>query len=181
MKFIIIVLSSVLLLLSGCASKPDFRPATNGSVGYSEQKITDDRYRVQFKSYSKTVADAADYALLRSAQLTKQQGYDWFVVTSKETFVESEKIQPASSIGVSQTRQVERHCGLLTCETHSRPSTEVGLRLNAGHTNERKEVHSILEIRLGKGSKPNEDSYSAQDVLDNLNQKLVADVANTIP
>ncbi|WP_158966190.1 hypothetical protein [Paraglaciecola sp. L3A3] len=173
MKLITIIFSIALLLLSGCASKPDFRPATNGSVGYSEQKITDDRYRVQFKSYSKTVADASDYALLRSAQLTQQQGYDWFVVTSKETFVESEKLQPASSVGVSQTRQVERHCGLLTCKTYSRPSTQVGVNINAGMSNERKEVHSILEIRLGKGLKPNEDSYSAQDVIDNLNGKLV--------
>jgi hypothetical protein len=35
-----------------------------------------------------------------------------------------------------------------------------------------KEVHSILEIRMGKGIKPNEDSYGAQDVVDNLSQKI---------
>ena len=173
MKYLMTLLTlTVFVLVSGCASKPDYRSAKNGSVGYSDQKITDDRYRVQFKSYSKSVADASDYALLRSAQLTQKQGYDWFVVTSKETFVESEKQQPSSSVGFTQTRQIERNCGLLTCETRSRPSTEVGVNINTGINNERKEVHSILEIRMGKGVKPNEDSYGAQDVIDNLSEKI---------
>jgi hypothetical protein len=35
-----------------------------------------------------------------------------------------------------------------------------------------KEVHSILETRMGKGVKPNEDSYGTQDVVDNLSQKI---------
>ncbi|GAA0859899.1 CC0125/CC1285 family lipoprotein [Aliiglaciecola litoralis] len=171
MKYIMVFLS-IVLLISGCASAPDYRPAKNGSEGYSEQKVSSDRYRVQFKLYSKSVADAFDYALLRSAELTQQQGYDWFVVTSKETFVESQKVQPASSIGVSQQRQVERHCGLLTCDTRTRPSTEVGVSINSSAGNERKEVHTILEIRMGKGTKTNDDAYGAQDVLDSLSSKL---------
>jgi hypothetical protein len=86
MKYFITLLTlTLLVLVSGCTSRPDYRSAKNGSVGYSEQKITDDRYRVQFKSHSKTVADASDYALLRAAELTQQQGYDWFVVTSRKT------------------------------------------------------------------------------------------------
>ncbi|MFA3792714.1 hypothetical protein AB6T38_16530 [Aliiglaciecola sp. SL4] len=174
MKSIMMFLS-IVLLLSGCASKPDYRAAQNGSVGYSEQKITDDRYRVQFKSYSRSVADASDFALLRSAQLTQQQGYDWFVVTSKETFVESEAYQPSSSLGVSHQRQLERDCGLITCNSYRRPSTEVDMTIAAGSGNERKEVHTILDIRMGKGVKLNEEAYSAQDVIDNLIDKSQRD------
>ncbi|SEL33175.1 hypothetical protein SAMN05216262_10964 [Colwellia chukchiensis] len=162
----------IAFLLTACASKPAYRPAANGSVGYSEQKITEDRFRVQFKSISTSVADAADYALLRSAELTQQQGYDWFVVTSKETFVESKKVEPASAIGLSHQQRIERHCGLLSCETHRRPANEIGVTLTSGSN--RKEVHSILEIRLGKGMKPNESSYSALDVIEHLSQKLNA-------
>ena len=173
MKYLMTMVTLTFLFsVSGCAPKPDYRSATNGSVGYSEQKITEDRYRVQFKSHSKLVADASDYALLRSAELTEQQGYDWFVVTSKETFVESEKQQTRSSIGFSQTRQMEKNCGLLTCETRSRPSTAVGVNINSGINNDRKEVHSILEIRMGKGIKPSENSYGVQDVIDNLSKKI---------
>ncbi len=108
MKYLMTMVTLTFLFsVSGCASKPDYRSATNGSVGYSEQKITEDRYRVQFKSHSKLVADASDYALLRSAELTEQQGYDWFVVTSKETFVESEKQQTRYYIGFPQTSHMQ--------------------------------------------------------------------------
>lgn len=158
------------LLVTACTSKPDYRPANKGSIGYSEQKITNDRFRVQFKSVSNSVADAADYALLRSAELTQEQGFDWFVVTSKETFVESEKVEPASAIGLSHQQRVERRCGLLTCETYHRPMNEVGVSFNSASS--RKEVHSILEIRMGKGVMTNESSYNAADVIENLSKKL---------
>jgi hypothetical protein len=67
---------------------------------------------------------------------------------------------------------MERNCGLLTCETRSRPSTSVGVNINSGINNNRKEVHSILEIRMGKGIKPSENSYGVQDVIDNLSKKI---------
>ncbi|MFT4731684.1 MAG: hypothetical protein ACI89W_000697 [Gammaproteobacteria bacterium] len=170
MKTIMIFLS-ITMLLAGCASKPDYRAATNGSVGHSEQKISDDRYRVQFKIYSNSVADATDYALLRSAQLTQREGLDWFLVTSKETFIESTKMQPASSVGVTQSRETLRQCGLLTCDTYQRPSTRMNASISVGSQNERKEVHTVLDIRMGKGMKPNDDSYNAKDVIDNLGGK----------
>ncbi|MBA6251724.1 CC0125/CC1285 family lipoprotein [Colwellia sp. MB3u-55] len=160
----------VTLLISACASQPDYRPATKGSSGYSEQKITSDRYRVQFKIISNSVADAADYALLRSAELTQKQGFDWFVVTNKETFVESQKVEVASAFGLSHQQRIERRCGLFNCETYQRPHSEIGIAFNSG--NNRKEVHSILEIRMGKGIMPNESTYSAFDVIENLSQKL---------
>jgi hypothetical protein len=130
-----------------------------------------EKWTADIKNPYAMVSDASDYALLRAAELTQQQGYDWFVVTSKETFVESEKQQPSSFIGFTQTRQIERNCGLLTCETRNRPSTEVGVNINNDINNNRKEVYSILEIRMGKGVKLIEDSYGAQDVVDNLSEK----------
>jgi len=171
MKTFMIFLS-ITMLITGCASKPDYRPATNGSPGHSEQKISADRYRVTFKIYSNSVADATDYALLRSAQLTKREGFDWFLVTSKETFIESTKTQPASSVGISQSRETVRNCGLLTCDTYQRPSTRMDASVALGSQNDRKEVHTILDIRMGKGTKPNDDSYSTQDVIDNLGKKV---------
>ncbi|WP_372859047.1 hypothetical protein [Pseudoalteromonas sp.] len=167
MKATLLVLT--LLILAGCAAKPDYRPANNGSTGYSEQKISDDRYRVEFKSVSNSVADAGDFALLRAAELTQAQGYDWFVVTNKETFVDSKSQGPSSSISATRGQQIERRCGLITCETRSRPVNEVGVQISNKDT--RKEVHTLLDIKMGKGIKPNNNSYSAQDVIDNLSSK----------
>ncbi|MFT6953869.1 MAG: hypothetical protein ACJAY1_000969, partial [Glaciecola sp.] len=42
---------------------------------------------------------------------------------------------------------------------------------SVGSQNERKEVHTVLDIRMGKGMKPNDDSYNAKDVIDNLGGK----------
>ncbi|MFT7259076.1 MAG: hypothetical protein ACI9MS_000929 [Glaciecola sp.] len=170
MKTIMIFLS-ITLLLVGCASKPDYRAATKDSAGHSEQKISDDRYRVQFKIHSNSVADATDFALLRSAQLTQREGFDWFLVTSKETFIESTKMQPASSVGVTQSRETVRQCGLLTCDTYQRPSTRMDAAISVGSQSKRKQVQTILDIRMGKGMKLNDDSYNAQDVIDNLENK----------
>jgi hypothetical protein len=162
---------SITMLMAGCASKPSYRAATNGSIGHSEQKVSNDRYRVQFKMYSNSVAEATDFALLRSAQLTQQAGFDWFIVTSKETFVESRKMQPAVSIGGSQSGQMIRQCGLLTCNTYARPSNTMEASIELGTLNDRKEVHTVLDIRMGKGIKPNDNSYGAQDVITNLEYK----------
>lgn len=167
MKTTLLIMS--ILILVGCASKPDYRPANKGSTGYSEQKISDDRYRVEFKSVSNSVADAGDYALLRAAELTQAQGYDWFVVTNKETFVESKSHAPTSSVSATRGQQVERSCGLLTCETRTRLVNEMGVQIS--NHDSRKEVHTLLDIKMGKGIKPNDNSYSAQDVIDNLSAK----------
>ena len=175
MKTSILIIS--ILLMAGCASKPDYRAANNGSQGYSEQKISDDQYRVEFKSVSNNVADAGDYALLRAAELTQAQGYDWFVVTNKETFVvtnketfvESKSQAPTSSISASQSQQYERSCGLLTCETRARPTSSVGVQVS--NNDKRKEVHTLIDIKMGKGIKPSDNSFSAQDLIENLSKK----------
>tara|TARA_R110000737_G_scaffold8048_6_gene23543 strand:- start:25695 stop:26216 length:522 start_codon:yes stop_codon:yes gene_type:complete len=165
---ILITLILMTLLVTACGSTSEYRAANKGSVGYSEQKITNDRFRVQFKSVSNSVADAADYALLRSAQLTQEQGFDWFVITSKETFVESEKITPASAIGLSHQQRIERHCGLLTCEI-DRQTDESGFSFSP--TKSRKEIHSILKVHMGKGVMTNESGYNAAEVIENLSKK----------
>ncbi|MFT5314170.1 MAG: hypothetical protein ACI8Z9_002669, partial [Paraglaciecola sp.] len=126
----LIILLSLTSLIAGCASQPEYRPAKNGGYGYSEQKVTDDRYRIQYKSRKSDVAQSTNFALLRAAQLTQQQGCNWFVITSRETFVESEKVKPGASIGATHQREIVRDCGLLGCQTRSRPSSEMSMGIN---------------------------------------------------
>ncbi|MFQ3234851.1 MAG: hypothetical protein ACI9C4_000402 [Paraglaciecola sp.] len=163
------LLLSLTVLLAGCASQPEYRPAKNGGQGYSEQKVTDDRYRIQYKSRKSDVAETTNYALLRAAELTSQQGYDWFVITNRETFVESEKVDSSSSIGATHRRELVRDCGLLTCQTRSHPSSQMNIGITLANET-KNQVHAILEIRLGKGTRPETESYNAQQVLRNLKQ-----------
>ena len=76
------------LVLAGCATTNapyhPARPGVHGSEGYSETRLTPDRYRVTFAGDAFTSRDTVEgYLLFRSAELTLQQGYDWFRVAER--------------------------------------------------------------------------------------------------
>ena len=75
-------------------------------------------------------------------------------------------LQPDASISFMRSQASTRECGLLTCTQRHQPIDEMGLEL--ANNRERTEVQSILEVRMGKGMQPNEDSYTVVDVLQNL-------------
>ena len=76
------------LALAGCATDyAPYHPArVHGSEGYSEVRLAPDRYRVTFSGDAFTSRDTVEgYLLFRSAELTVQQGYEWFRVVDRET------------------------------------------------------------------------------------------------
>jgi hypothetical protein len=70
------------LVLAGCASTP-YQRIGKAEGGYSSTRHTKDMYTVTFRGneYSKD-EQIYDYALLRSAELTKELGFAYFVVLS---------------------------------------------------------------------------------------------------
>ncbi|WAJ70486.1 CC0125/CC1285 family lipoprotein [Catenovulum adriaticum] len=162
-----LMVTLTLIGLIGCASGPKYKPAENSGYGYTDSKITSDRYRVGFKTRGDDKLMVMDFALLRAAELTKQQGYEWFVVNSRETLIDQKSVGPRSSVGVSTGRDIYRSCGVLGCSTHSRPSSSVGIGLNFG--DESKVIESIIEIKMGKGTEPETaDSYPAGELMTNI-------------
>jgi len=72
-------------ILSACATATPYQPLKAGE-GYAEQKLEANRYRVAFAANSATPRQQAqDYVLLRAAELTLEQGYDYFVLTGQST------------------------------------------------------------------------------------------------
>ena len=75
--------------LSGCMTAtpyqpyvPEGGPGTHG--GYSEQMLAPDRYRVVFHGNELTSRERVEgYLLYRAAELTKQRGYDWFMMDQR--------------------------------------------------------------------------------------------------
>jgi hypothetical protein len=77
------------LLLAACAGKPTPYQQTQGGYGYSEQRIEDNRYRVSFAGNAATNRQTVeDYLLYRAAELTVQNGHDWFEVADRDTVQE---------------------------------------------------------------------------------------------
>ncbi|MBW4329441.1 hypothetical protein KY084_00930 [Stakelama sp. CBK3Z-3] len=78
------------VLTAGCATPTPYRPATGvggyNDNGYSDMRIEQNRYRVMFSGNSLTSRETVErYLLYRAAELTLQQGYDYFVMADRDT------------------------------------------------------------------------------------------------
>jgi hypothetical protein len=73
------------LALAACTTPTVFAPMQGASgAGYAETRIDQDHWRITFRGGSDAGPErVADLALLRAAQLTLQQGDDWFRVTQR--------------------------------------------------------------------------------------------------
>ncbi|HVY89226.1 MAG TPA: hypothetical protein VG942_10185, partial [Hyphomonadaceae bacterium] len=77
------------LALAACATPTPYQPLgaeTGVSGGYSSQRIASDRYRVRFSGNNLTSRQTVEnYLLYRAAELTAQEGYDWFAMNDRDT------------------------------------------------------------------------------------------------
>lgn len=142
-------LALVIFVVVACASTPVYRPAEeDGDIGYRETRLTDDKYRVSFRGSRSTSAEAVrDYALLRAAEVTLQNGHDWFEVLSSDSSTRDRERLSTSSDFVP-TQRVTQTCGLLGCTTSVTPAY-VGVRVQTVETDA---YHtSSVEFAMGTG------------------------------
>jgi hypothetical protein len=88
-KTLLAALASSTLMVAGCATETTYRPATGvgfNRTGYSERQVEPGRFLVSFAGNSVTSRDTVErYLLFRAAELTLQQGYDYFVTAERDT------------------------------------------------------------------------------------------------
>ncbi|MEM6914474.1 MAG: hypothetical protein AAF511_10920, partial [Pseudomonadota bacterium] len=144
------------LLLTACASAPVYGPSDGNSFGYREQIIETGRFRVSYFADDRQEADNG--ALRRAAELTLQEGFDHFIVTSQSS--ETERQAPRSSVGIGGGTGGRRS------------GFGLGVSVPIGETSE--EVTTWLEIVMGAGPKPADaiQAYDAQETLNNLRGPL---------
>lgn len=171
----LLILISLTIFLGACASTSPYSPAKGESgMGYRDQKLTADRWRVEFQMRKTNRSQAMDYALLRSAELTLQKGFDWFEVVDRVTEVDrGDGGGSSGGVSVGQSRGYERNCGLLGCSSRPSTVTQVGVGIGTG-SDSRSKVTSIVEIVLGKGVRPeSRNIYDARELADSLRERLV--------
>ena len=75
--------------LTACATPTPYQPlegAASRQGGYENIRIADNRYRVSFTGNSMTSRETVEtYLLYRAAELTREQGYDWFEAVYRDT------------------------------------------------------------------------------------------------
>src|SRR5690554_974898 len=117
------ILMFVGMLLVACASSgpTPYGPAPENGFGYHEDPLTENRWRITFEGNSLTSSEKVqDYTLLRAAELTLEQGYDWFRIANRDND-EERRVRGSSSLGIG-IPVVETRCGVVTCTsiyTHS--------------------------------------------------------------
>ena len=88
-KAALAAIATTTLLLAGCQTETTFRPATGHGFnrdGYSERQIEPNRFIVSFAGNSVTSRDTVErYLFFRAAQLTLQQGFDYYVMAGRDT------------------------------------------------------------------------------------------------
>lgn len=88
LKPALLLATAAAMVLSACATaSTPYKPASPDSrYGYSEQRVSGDRYRVNFAGNSVTSRDQVEMSLLlRAAEVTVEHGYDWFSTSQRST------------------------------------------------------------------------------------------------
>jgi len=142
-------------LLTACATLAPYGPQVRpGGQGFSEQQIESDRYRITYNGVGAT-GPVADRSLLRAAQLTIEQGYDWFEVTQRYIDGRLDSaggVRPSVSVGYGSS-----HYGGWRAS-----GTGVGVGLSISGPSP---TSIVLEVRMGRGQRPGRaEAYDARDV-----------------
>ena len=92
-KAMVAALAASTLMVAGCATETTYRPATGQGFnrqGYSDRQIEPGRFLVSFAGNSVTSRDTVErYLFFRAAELTLQNGYDYFVMADRDTNLQS--------------------------------------------------------------------------------------------
>jgi opacity protein-like surface antigen len=99
MKRLIYAVAAAALALSACETATPYQPVVAGnpqSGGYSDQQIEANRWMVTFSGNELTSRETVErYLLFRAAELTLNQGYDWFQTADRNTNKQSSYIGDA--------------------------------------------------------------------------------------
>jgi hypothetical protein len=183
-----------LLSLTACATiAPSFTPyqaALPGKFGFSEQRIEAARYRITFEGNSRTTRQRVeDSLLLRAANVTLENGYDWFQVVNRATDPKTYQLR-SPSYGYGWGGGYGYYGGFATFRSWSPrygwgyyrdPFAFGGFYNSFDDRNETYEVtrfQANAEIILGKGPKPTDraDAFDARDVSTNLTPRVIPPV-----
>lgn len=151
-------------MLAACAESTPYQRATGGGFGYSEQQIEQNRFMVAFSGNSLTERQSVEtFLLYRAAELTREQGYDYFRLIRRDT--EAERRFTGTT-----PRHYDRF-DVFYRYYHPRHGwygwrdpfwDDINLR-------EVTRYEAMAEIQLGRGQTPDSpDAFDAADVIRNL-------------
>ena len=153
-----LILSSLGLTACATTSSTLYGPVMDNSeraIGFSDYQIEDNRWRVRFTTGpdgSQTLAE--QYALRRAAELSHQNGFDWFEIVHRRSETLGHQDSP---VGVNSRFSAAYGSGGYS-------SSGVGVGISINSEAERRHV-THMEIIAGQGERPHIQAYLVDEIL----------------
>ena len=177
MKRLILAVAAC-LAITACATPTPYQPYRPGAVvsgGFSEVRIGRDRIRVTFAGNSLTSRETVErYLLYRAAELTVENGYDWFAMADRRTDRESRTIVRRDPFGYDYWQPTWAYLGngRWILWNPRGPDPFWADRLDYQRIDR---YEASAEIFMGRGEKPANDptAFDAREVIANLGPTIV--------
>jgi hypothetical protein len=181
-------IAAVLALAAGltaCATATPYQPNLPGqqtSGGYSEMRLEENRFRVNFAGNSLTSRETVEgYLLFRAAELTAQTGYDWFSIVDRatdrdtRTYVQPDPLyRPWYGPSYGYWRPHWRYYGHGFGWRSWDPFWGDPFWADRMDVRTVTQFEASAEIVMGRGPKPADDTraFDARQVIDNLRPRI---------
>ena len=161
-------------LLAGCATGATYHPARGEAAwadGYHETRLEADRWRVVFRGDTLTSRETVETALLyRAAELTRAEGFDWFLAVSRDTEMHADLVARDSLEGWIPNRSPRWS---VAYDGAWRPWDPVGSQ-RALVVSRLVAYEAIAEIVLGRGALPSDPrAHDAYSVIESLQARTI--------
>jgi hypothetical protein len=166
MKRIFVVLAA--LALAACATATPYQPASDGREGYTERRVEADRVMISFKGNSLTErATVETYLLFRAAELTLEQGYDHFLVVTRDVDRNSRFLSSGGRSNLGFYPHYAWYHPRLGWRPYHDPFWDDQTYREVTR------YEATAEILLRRGPKPNEaNAFDARQVVENLRSSI---------
>lgn len=170
--------------LSACATPTPYQPNVHGGMssgGFSEVRLEPNRFRVTFTGNSLTSRETVEgYLLFRAAELTVQNGYDWFTVVERDTdkksrtYVEQDPFYRPWYGGYGFWRPYWRYYGPSYGWRSWDPFWGDPFWADRVDVRTVDRFEATAEILMSHGAKPQDDpkAFDARAVMDNLRPRI---------
>jgi hypothetical protein len=181
-------IAAVLALAAGltaCATATPYQPNLPGqqtSGGYSDMRLEENRFRVNFAGNSLTSRETVEgYLLFRAAELTAQNGYDWFSIVDRatdrdtRTYVQPDPLyRPWYGPSYGYWRPNWRYYGRGFGWRSWDPFWGDPFWADRMDVRTVTQFEASAEIVMGRGPKPADDTraFEARQVIDNLRPRI---------
>jgi hypothetical protein len=174
--------------LTACASTTSptngatpYQAASSGKFGFTDQRIESNRFRIIFEGNTRTTREQVeDRLLLRAADVTIENGYDWFEIAQRATDPKTfsrPRLGSRWSFATSYSTFHPRY-GWVSVYDPFWPRGPFDPFWDASDTEEVTRFRATAEIILGKGPKPADraEAFDARDVRANLASRVIPPV-----